>query len=126
MMLRLKIELVDVWIWHLADARFLAYVRFAPMNETARAVGRCGVGRGRANNGWSDCRVGFSPTGKRRLCTAHANNGHYCAGFVLVGLFRRPHYWCIVHPLPWGAATGTCRGPEFFNGSVEAVGRHRN
>jgi hypothetical protein len=29
-------------------------VRYAPMNETARAVGRCGVGRGRASNGWSD------------------------------------------------------------------------
>src|SRR5437660_10410248 len=27
-------------------------------------------------SGWSDCRVGFSPTGKRRLCTAHASNGH--------------------------------------------------
>jgi hypothetical protein len=27
-------------------------------------------------SGWSDCRVGFSPTGKRRLCTAHATNGH--------------------------------------------------
>src|SRR3977135_2773357 len=26
-------------------------------------------------SGWSDCPVGFSPTGKRRLCTAHANNG---------------------------------------------------
>src|SRR3984893_18006809 len=25
-------------------------------------------------SGWSDCRVGFSPTGKRRLCTAHAMN----------------------------------------------------
>src|SRR5258708_15403979 len=45
--------------------------------------------------------------------TGHSN-GHYCAGFVLVGLFRRPHYWCTVHPLPWGAATGTCRGPEFL------------
>src|SRR3982075_2511154 len=22
-------------------------------------------------SGWSDCRVGFAPTGKRRLCTAH-------------------------------------------------------
>src|SRR5260370_40852111 len=30
------------------------HVRFVPMNETARAVGRYGVGRGRANNGWSD------------------------------------------------------------------------
>src|SRR5215211_1944515 len=26
--------------------------------------------------GWSDCRVGLSPTGKRRLCTAHARSGH--------------------------------------------------
>jgi hypothetical protein len=30
------------------------HVSKVPMNETARAVGRCGVGRGRANNGWSD------------------------------------------------------------------------
>src|SRR3979490_533926 len=28
-------------------------------------------------SGWSDCRVGFSPTGERRLCTAHARTGHY-------------------------------------------------
>ena len=27
-------------------------------------------------SGWSGCRVGFAPTGKRRLCTAHATNGH--------------------------------------------------
>jgi hypothetical protein len=27
-------------------------------------------------SGWSGCRMGFAPTGKRRLCTAHANNGH--------------------------------------------------
>jgi hypothetical protein len=26
-------------------------------------------------SGWSDCRVGLAPTGKRRLCTAHANTG---------------------------------------------------
>ena len=26
-------------------------------------------------SGWSRCRVGFAPTGKRRLCTAHANCG---------------------------------------------------
>src|SRR4030081_2738894 len=25
-------------------------------------------------SGWSGCRVGFAPTGKRRLLTAHANN----------------------------------------------------
>src|SRR4030081_2328707 len=27
-------------------------------------------------SGWSGCRVGLAPTGKRRLVTAHANNGH--------------------------------------------------
>jgi hypothetical protein len=26
-------------------------------------------------SGWSGCRVGLTPTGKRRLCTAHANIG---------------------------------------------------
>src|SRR6202045_2930776 len=26
-------------------------------------------------SGWSDCRVGLAPTGKRRLCTAHIRNG---------------------------------------------------
>ena len=28
-------------------------------------------------SGWSDCRVGLAPTGKRRLCTAHANSGQF-------------------------------------------------
>src|ERR1700693_1235680 len=28
-------------------------------------------------SGWSGCRVGLAPTGKRRLCTAHAKGGHY-------------------------------------------------
>jgi hypothetical protein len=27
-------------------------------------------------SGWSGCRVGLAPTGKRRLLTAHANSGH--------------------------------------------------
>ena len=27
-------------------------------------------------SGWSGCRVGFSPTGKRRLITAHTRSGH--------------------------------------------------
>src|SRR6476646_4436126 len=26
-------------------------------------------------SGWSGCRMGFAPTGKRRLCTAHADRG---------------------------------------------------
>src|ERR1700738_1186437 len=28
-------------------------------------------------SGWSSCRVGLTPTGKRRLCTAHARNRHF-------------------------------------------------
>ena len=35
-------------------------------------------------SGWSGCRVGLAPTGKRRLCTAHARSG----------LLRR-----VMHPL---------------------------
>src|ERR1700680_32737 len=27
-------------------------------------------------SGWSGCRVGLTPTGKRRLCTAHTQTGH--------------------------------------------------
>src|SRR3981081_588823 len=29
-----------------------------------------------AASGWSDCRVGLTPTGKRRLFTAHTRGGH--------------------------------------------------
>jgi hypothetical protein len=32
-------------------------------------------------SGWSGCRVGLAPTGKRRLCTAHAKRGHWQAIF---------------------------------------------
>src|SRR6202022_4295478 len=28
-------------------------------------------------SGWSDCRVGLAPTGKQRLCTAHARSGNH-------------------------------------------------
>ena len=30
-------------------------------------------------SGWSGCRVGLAPTGKRRLVTAHATTGHWSA-----------------------------------------------
>src|SRR5450759_4307426 len=30
-------------------------------------------------SGWSGCRVGLAPTGKRRLYTAHTQGGHYQA-----------------------------------------------
>src|SRR5450432_2838043 len=32
-------------------------------------------------SGWSGCRVGLAPTGKRRLCTAHANRGSRAISF---------------------------------------------
>jgi hypothetical protein len=35
-------------------------------------------------SGWSECRVGFAPTGKRRLCTAHARSGHFRARLLEV------------------------------------------
>src|SRR6202022_3220989 len=35
-------------------------------------------------SGWSGCRVGLAPTGKRRLCTAHAK--YRDRGLVVVGV----------------------------------------
>ena len=34
-------------------------------------------------SGWSDCRVGLAPTGKRRLFTAHTHNGHRLCAAVM-------------------------------------------
>jgi len=31
-------------------------------------------------SGWSGCRVGLAPTGKRRLVTAHTRSGHQTRG----------------------------------------------
>src|SRR6266404_5984905 len=39
-------------------------------------------------SGWSGCRVGLAPTGKRRLCTAHTRSGHSHCG-TLDHLFVR-------------------------------------
>ena len=48
-------------------------------------------------SGWSGCRVGFAPTGKRRLFTAHAN-GRRCLIWLAASIptantvtFRRPY-----------------------------------
>jgi len=39
-------------------------------------------------SGWSGCRVGLAPTGKRRLCTAHTHYGHFIATVELfTGIF---------------------------------------
>ena len=62
-------------------------------------------------SGWSGCRVGLAPTGKRRLFTAHGRNGH-CADIANRSLLRAPSVvtkrerWCIcaaanVPTAPW-------------------------
>src|ERR1700730_2298113 len=45
--------------------------RRAVLNEVER------LGIPRVASGWSGCRMGFAPTGKRRLGTARARNGHW-------------------------------------------------
>src|ERR1019366_6053828 len=44
-------------------------------------------------SGWSGCRVGLAPTGKRRLFTAHTHNGHATA-IRCRGLAGRGHCRC--------------------------------
>ena len=56
-------------------------------------------------SGWSGCRVGLAPTGKRRLCTAHAKSGRASRGHSA----RRGRQ--LVRPLGYfcgGTLTGTC------------------
>jgi hypothetical protein len=45
--------MISAWSLRTDITKHERYVGKVPTNETARAVGRCGVGRGRANNGWS-------------------------------------------------------------------------
>ena len=45
--------------------RWLVAARRSPMGCAPRPVA----------SGWSDCRVGLAPTGKRRLVTAHTQSG---------------------------------------------------
>src|SRR5229473_2946681 len=44
-------------------------------------------------SGWSDCRVRFAPTGKRRLCTAHTRSGHHTAVDDHAALASRRSIW---------------------------------
>src|SRR5450755_4033449 len=48
-------------------------------------------------SGWSNCRGGLTPTGKRRLSTAHTHSGHH------------PAY--LIVPLPVSFAFGESRRP---------------
>ena len=41
-------------------------------------------------SGWSGCRVGLAPTGKRRLCTAHPPSGHVRTHHRAVGMSYAP------------------------------------
>ena len=45
-------------------------------------------------SGWSVRRVGLSPTGKRRLLTAHANSGRSQTGGERVRLDPKPQFGC--------------------------------
>jgi len=48
-------------------------------------------------SGWSDCRVGFAPTGKRRLFTAHARGSRSpmaASGFNVATKRPRPVFHC--------------------------------
>jgi hypothetical protein len=51
-------------------------------------------------SGWSDCRVGLAPTGKRRLCTAHTRSGHWVAAisllFVLLPIAKCAKLWTSI------------------------------
>jgi hypothetical protein len=41
-------------------------------------------------SGWSGCRVGLAPTGKRRLCTAHPQSRHVRTHHRAVGMSHAP------------------------------------
>src|ERR1022692_3901682 len=63
-----------------------------------------------AASGWSDCRVGLAPTGKRRLFTAHTHLRHWTAA-------QPP----VAELTP--AKAPTSRRPRFFFGSRYLSGR---
>src|SRR5437016_9519495 len=45
-------------------------------------------------SGWSRCRVGLAPTGKRRLCTAHARSGYSIVRPFAVAIAMMPQSNC--------------------------------
>src|SRR5262249_23109292 len=63
-------------------------------------------------SGWSGRRVGLTPTGKRRLLTAHTRLGHRpVTPFVIRLLHRRRGGWTWAHraPSPWRSGNGKTR-----------------
>ena len=68
-------------------------------------------------SGWSGCRVGLAPTGKRRLVTAHTHRGHRPQ---FTTLSRRSDLWCAngfghARRTLWGDARPPllCQGGDF-------------
>src|SRR4029077_19150904 len=83
-------------------------------------------------SGWSGCRVGFAPTGKRRLFTAHANNRHATRNCLLrrsAAWLEHRHEGAIalmnrvvadegMEPLPIREVSGKQRSPRLFSGPI--------
>jgi hypothetical protein len=70
-------------------------------------------------SGWSGCRVGLAPTGKRRLVTAHANAGHtfHSSRRGWFKKFRQRRFERTVTPLAEGSLDGLFN--LLFKSSVE-------
>jgi hypothetical protein len=63
-------------------------------------------------SGWSGCRVGLKPAGKRRLATEHTPSRHYQAGAALL--------------MSRATASGACRDLSRYNFSIPfSAGRER-
>src|ERR1700730_3092585 len=63
-------------------------------------------------SGWSSCRVGLTPTGKRRLCTAHA----------ISGLLRRTRVLPFDHLVGWIAIRATPPCTTISRGATSVTG----
>jgi hypothetical protein len=70
-------------------------------------------------SGWSGCRVGFAPTGKRRLLTAHARCGHrsYERDWERLKEYsyaRLATSASSFHSIPTPGTSGICSTPPFI------------
>jgi len=68
-------------------------------------------------SGWSGCRVGFAPTGKRRLFTAHASSGLMHCDKVGAVLRVEKYFTAPAHDRGRAGAGGNCRGSSIAAGS---------
>ena len=63
-------------------------------------------------SGWSGCRVGLAPTGKRRLFTAHAKRRHYCAALPNKPMLLIGTASLALHYARWRAMRGIGKAPS--------------